>query len=150
MDPRISVAIDRSFGPLFYRFHRWAYLASDGRVMTKAMGLPMVVLGTTGCRTGEARNAALLAFPVNETRYVVVPSNGGRDRAPYWLSNLDAQPKVRLKVGRTTYDGLARRATPEEKAEYFPQMYEKYKGWAHYETLTERQIPIVLVDLLLD
>lgn len=146
MNPKISVAIDRTFGPAFYRFHRWAYVKSGGRVMTKAMGLPMILLTTTGRKSGLQRAAALLSYQVNDHRYAVVASNGGRDNAPAWLHNVNANPKVGLQVKGTKHDATARVATPEEKAALFPEMTKAYKGWAHYETLTDREIPVVIID----
>lgn len=146
MNPKISVAIDRSFGPVFYRFHRWAYAKSGGRMMTKAMGLPMVLLTSTGRKTGLPRTAALLSYQVDDYTYAVVASNGGRDNAPAWLFNIEANPEVTLQVKQDKHAAKARVATPDEKASLFPSMTKAYKGWAHYETLTDRPIPVVLVE----
>ena len=145
MNPKISVAIDRTIGPAFYRFHRWAYIRSGGRLMTKAMGLPMVLLTTTGRKSGLPRTAALLSYPVDERTYAVVASNGGREKAPAWLFNIEANPTVTLQVKRAKHQATARKASAEEKARLFPAMTKAYKGWAHYETLTDREIPVVLV-----
>ena len=113
--------------------------------MKKAMGLSMVLVKNTGDQSGQPRTVPLLSYPVRDNQYAVVASNGGRDKAPAWLLNLLANPTIAVQVGKNKHQASARPATAEEKAALFPAMTKAYKGWAYYETITDRVIPVILL-----
>ena len=76
---------------------------------------------------------------------LVVASNGARDRHPAWYLNVQANPDVELRAGRTQVEARASVATPEEKARLWPKLTDYYKGWAYYQTQTDREIPVVVL-----
>jgi deazaflavin-dependent oxidoreductase (nitroreductase family) len=97
---------------------------------------------TLGRRTGERRTTPLLYVP-DGPRFVVVGSNGGRDRPPAWLLNLSARSQVEVQVGRRMQRAEAHVLTREERAAIWPRLVEHYRGWDYYRGLTEREIEVV-------
>jgi deazaflavin-dependent oxidoreductase (nitroreductase family) len=73
----------------------------------------------------------------------VVASNGGRPQPPAWYLNLEAEPKARVRDGRRRLDVLAETPAAEERDELWRRLYEFYAGWAHYQTLTDRQLSVI-------
>jgi len=127
------------------RVHAFLYERSDGRVGHRLLGVPTLLLRTTGRRSGKPRTNALVYAP-DGGRYLVVPSNGGADSAPGWLHNLRAQPSVKIQQGRE------RRAARAEVIEHehpdFARLWKavndnnagRYDG---YQRRTDRAIPVV-------
>jgi F420H(2)-dependent quinone reductase len=89
------------------RVHERLYVASDGRVGHKMLGVPTLLLRTTGRRSGATRTNGLV-YARDGADYLVVPSNGGADRAPAWLHNLQADPVVEIQIGRERRPAAAR------------------------------------------
>lgn len=102
----------------------------------------MLLLTTTGRKSGEARTTPLLYMPDGDD-YLVVGSNGGRPEPSAWFLNVRATPAVRIQVGRFKTSATAHVLGAEEKAAVWPRLGEHYEGWAYYQTLTEREIPVV-------
>ncbi len=73
-------------------------------------------------------------------------SKGGADDPPIWYQNLVADPRVRIQVRGEVMDGVARTATPEEKAALWPTMTRMWPDYDEYQRKTERQIPLVIID----
>ena len=91
--------------------------------------------------------STLLTAPVHsEDRIVLVASKGGDDRNPLWYENLRANPDVEITIDGTTRAMRARTASPEEKAELWPQITSAYKGYAGYQKRTTREIPVVICE----
>ncbi len=108
--------------------------------------MPVVMLHTTGRRSGK-RRTTVLTTPIREDdRVVLVASYGGDDRHPQWFLNLRANPKVELTVDGRTRPMTARVASAEEKAELWPQVTKAYRGYAQYQTRTDRDIPLVILE----
>jgi deazaflavin-dependent oxidoreductase (nitroreductase family) len=84
------------------------FRATGGQVGGYLAGLSLLLLTTTGARTGHRRTTALTYHPDGPGRYVVVAANGGRDRGPDWLHNLIADPAVTLEVGGEEFAATAR------------------------------------------
>src|ERR687888_974531 len=89
------------------RLHQRLYVGSDGRLGHGMLGVPTLLLRTTGRRSGSTRTNALV-YARDGDDYLVVPSNGGADQAPAWLHNLKANPEVEVQVGRNRRRGRAR------------------------------------------
>jgi deazaflavin-dependent oxidoreductase (nitroreductase family) len=140
--PENAVRFDRTLGPLFYKLHRWMYEASDGRIGASSPQGPMLLLSTVGRRTGQPRTTALLFMRDGED-FVVVGSNGGRPEPPAWYLNLQADPKATVRDGRRKLAVVAETAGPEERGELWRRLHEFYAGWAHYQTLTDRELPVI-------
>jgi len=140
--PKNAVRFDRTLGPLFYKFHRWMYEASDGRVGAKSSQGPMLVLSTVGRRTGQPRSTPLMYMRDGED-FVVVASNGGRPQPPAWYLNLQVEPKATVRDGRRTLGVVAETPGPEEREALWRRLHEFYAGWSHYQTLTDRELPVI-------
>jgi F420H(2)-dependent quinone reductase len=133
------------------RAHQWVYEKSDGRVGQKLGKLPTLLLRTKGARTGRTRTSALVYGLDGDGRYVVVASNGGADRAPGWLHNLRADPHADLQVGRQRLPATAEILTegPDyDRCWKIVNELNRYKDggrYEHYQTLTKRRIPLVVL-----
>jgi deazaflavin-dependent oxidoreductase (nitroreductase family) len=140
--PQNAVRFDRTLGPLFYKLHRWMYEASDGRVGATSSQGPILLLSTVGRHSGQPRTTPLLFMRDGED-FVVVASNGGRQQAPAWYLNLQAEPKATVRDGRRTLGVVAETPDPEARDELWSRLHEFYAGWSYYQTLTDRPLPVI-------
>ena len=126
--------------------HRLILKASGGRWLRTTFGMPTVELRTTGRKSGQ-RRAVMLTTPIHDdNRVVLVASKGGDDRDPDWYRNLVANPEVEITMDGISRQMRARTATPEEKADLWPEVVKAYKGYAGYQQRTARDIPLVLCE----
>jgi deazaflavin-dependent oxidoreductase (nitroreductase family) len=124
----------------------WIYRLSGGRVGAKWMyGAPILLLTTTGRKSGEKRTAPLL-FLEDGQRVVIVGSQGGMSKDPQWVKNIDADPDVEIEIGSRKRAMSARRGTSEEKSRYWPALCEMYPDYADYQARTVRDIPVLILD----
>ncbi len=128
------------------RVHRLVWAVSGHRLLAKPFGMLAVELHTTGRKSGQRRTVILTSPIHDDSKVVVIASKGGDDRHPDWYTNLVAQPDVEITVNGTTLPYRARTATPEERAEMWPIVVQAYKGYAGYQTKTEREIPVVICE----
>ena len=101
-----------AFFQWFGKLHRRVY-ALNGSVGRRFAWVPCLVLGTRGRKSGLPRDS-VLAYADDGDRRVVVASNGGDDRPPAWLLNVQAEPSVHVQVGNEKYDAHARVVTPDD------------------------------------
>lgn len=126
--------------------HRALLSVTRGRKGWTVGSMPTVELHTTGSATGR-RRSTMLTSPVHGSgRWVLVASKGGDDRDPQWYRNLLANPDVELTVRERTVAARARTATPQEKADLWPQIIDVNPGYAGYQRKTDRQIPVVICE----
>ncbi len=126
--------------------HKAALTLTGGRVGKQVMGMPAVLVHTTGRKSGQ-RRSVMLTTPIHEPdRLVLVASKGGDDRHPDWYHNVVAQPEIEITEDGVTRPMLARTATAEEKAALWPQITAAYKGYAGYQKRTDRDIPVVICE----
>jgi deazaflavin-dependent oxidoreductase (nitroreductase family) len=142
VNPKYAVAFDRRFGRWFYPVHRRVYELSGGLIGRRSPMGPMLLLTTTGRRSGEPRTTPLLYMPDGDD-YLVVGSNGGRDRPSAWVLNLEASPKAQVQVGRKKVQVAAEVLRGQAAAQLWPRLNEHYNGWAYYQQLTDRELPVV-------
>lgn len=140
----------------YLRLHRYVYERTDGRVGKHSNRVPALLLTTTGRRTGLLRSHGL-TYCRDRGDLVVLASNGGSDRPPAWLLNLQANPEVTVRVGRQVFRATARVATPEERAQLWPKVNRTNRGMARllhpgvtgrydvYQRHTIREIPVVIL-----
>jgi len=126
------------------RSHRAVYRLTGGRLLGRVAGMPVLLLTTTGRRSGRARTTPLTYFEDGD-ELVVVASNGGEDRPPAWWLNLRAHPDARITIGPRSHSVTARDATDEEHERLWPVIIETYSGYAAYARRTARPIPVVLL-----
>lgn len=129
------------------RFQQSVYKATDGRIGHRMLGVPTLLLTTTGRRSGQARINALV-YAKDGDDYLVVASNGGRDKPPAWLYNLQANASVGVQVGRERQTGSARVLEPTD-----PDYERLWKivndnnrdRYTAYQQQTSRPIPVIAV-----
>lgn len=142
MDPRTKDALFRFWTSI----HRAVFVSSKGRVFGRAGGMRVVMLTTTGRRSGKERSTILTTPLQDGATIVLVASYGGDARHPAWFHNLRANPDVSVTLGGRTLPMRARVASPEEKDVLWPKVTAKYKGYASYQRKTDRDIPLVLLE----
>jgi deazaflavin-dependent oxidoreductase (nitroreductase family) len=126
--------------------HRLALGVSGGRLGWNALGMQVLELTTIGRRSGRPRLTLLTAPMRVGDAYVVVASRGGDDRHPSWLHNLRDEPRVAVAMnGGVPVRMTARIATPEERAQLWPQITANHPNYARYQRRTNRKIPLVLL-----
>src|SRR4051794_22281231 len=126
--------------------HRAMLKVSGGRYPRTVLGMEAVELHTIGRKTGQRRSTMLTAPICEEERVVLVASKGGHEHHPVWYLNLVANPDVEITVDHRTRKMRAHTATEEERAELWPQVVAKYKGYADYQKNTEREIPVIVCE----
>jgi deazaflavin-dependent oxidoreductase (nitroreductase family) len=127
--------------------HRGLLTISFGRLGWRASGMSVLELTTTGRKSGQPRTV-MLTSPVQEgDAIVVVASRGGDDHHPAWYLNLCDHPDVEVAyAGKPKRPMRARVANPQERAALWPRVTAAYKGYANYQTKTDREIPLVLLE----
>lgn len=133
-------------GRMVNLLHRTVLRVSGGRVANKGFGMPVVMLETIGRKTGKRRTTVLTSPVQEDGRVIVVASWGGDDRHPQWYLNLRENPEVELTMEGKTQTMKARTASTEERAELWPKVVAAYKGYGQYQTRTDREIPLVILE----
>ena len=126
------------------KIHRGLYRLSGGKIGGRLGGNAMLLLTTTGRKTGKSRTTPLLYLQDAENM-VVVASNGGNARHPAWWFNIDAHASATVQVGKETKRVRAETANDEERGRLWPLLLEAYAGYQDYEDETERTIPLVIL-----
>jgi F420H(2)-dependent quinone reductase len=143
---RISPKLAHRPGSAFpTRTHAWVLSRSGGRVGRTLFGSPLLVLRTTGRRSGRVRESPVL-FVDKGDGYAVVASNAASQRPPAWWLNLQAQADCEAFVRRRWRPVRAREATEAESAALWPRLDAAYVGFEHYRSLATRQLPVVILD----
>jgi deazaflavin-dependent oxidoreductase (nitroreductase family) len=129
------------------RVHQQIYERSDGRIGHGMIGVPTLLLRTTGRRSGRTRTNALVYARDGED-YLLVASNGGSDLAPGWLHNLRADPSVEIRVGRERRTGVARVVEPSQPG--YDRLWQivnenNRDRYTAYQRQTSRPIPVVAI-----
>ncbi len=127
--------------------HRVILTISGGRLGWSAGNMPVLQLTTVGRKSGQPRSV-MLTSPLQEgATIVVVASRGGDDRHPAWFLNLRDHPEVEVSFkGASKQTMTATVATDEQRARMWPEVTSTYENYAGYQTKTDREIPLVLLD----
>jgi deazaflavin-dependent oxidoreductase (nitroreductase family) len=126
--------------------HRAALQVGGGRLLGRLAGMPVIVLTTTGRRSGKHRSTVLTCPVQADGRMVLVASYGGDDRHPAWFLNLRDDPAVTVTSGGRDRAMRARIAGDAEKAELWARVVEAYGGYARYQRRARRDIPLVILE----
>ena len=120
------------------------YRLSGGRIAGMFKGVLVLLLTTTGRKTGKKRTKPLLYLMDND-QVVVIASHGGAPTHPIWWRNLQHNPHAEVQIKRTIMQVKAREATPEERERLWPKMVALYPDYENYQKRTTRTIPVVLL-----
>jgi len=121
------------------------YRANGGRVTGQFAGAPLLLLTTTGAKSGRPRTAPL-AYTTDGDRLVVIASKGGAPTHPDWYHNLVANPNVTVELGTETFPARASVPDGEERDRLFNQMAAQRPRFADYQRNPPRRIPVVVLE----
>ena len=121
------------------------FRASDGKVGGPFEGAPMLLLHTTGKRSGQERVNPLVYWPEGGAM-VIFASKGGAPTHPDWYRNLMAQPETTVEVGTDTVPVRARSTEGDEYQDLWDRITAVMPGFAEYQTKTNRRIPVVMLE----
>jgi deazaflavin-dependent oxidoreductase (nitroreductase family) len=131
---------------LFGPEHVERYIETDGEEGHDWRdGAPVLLLSTTGRRSGKQRTTPLIYGRSGED-YLVVASKGGAPAPPAWYLNLSANPDVDVQVKADRFRARARTATPEERGAAWRTMTAIWPAYDSYQARTEREIPVVVLE----
>ena len=132
---------------LVLRVHDAIYRATDGRIGHRVLGVPTLMLTTTGRRSGQSRTNSLV-YASDGDAYLLVASKGGSDSPPAWLLNLTAKPQVEIQVGRERRNAVARVVEPSDPdyARLWQLVNANNKDrYTAYQQQTSLPIPVVAI-----
>jgi deazaflavin-dependent oxidoreductase (nitroreductase family) len=126
--------------------HRTIQTVSFGTLGWTAGNMPAIELTTTGRKSGQPRTTMLTTPWAEGDRMAIVASRGGDDHHPAWFLNLRDDPSVtvRTKSGETPM--TARVVEGDERAELWEQITSKHKNYAGYQSKTDREIPVIVLE----
>jgi deazaflavin-dependent oxidoreductase (nitroreductase family) len=125
------------------------FRANDGKVGGNFDGAPLLILHTTGAKSGQERVSPVMYQAIGDGDrgdVAVFASKGGAPTHPDWYHNLVANPSATVEVGTETYEVKARVAEGEERERIWSTQKERYPGFADYEQKTSREIPVVVLE----
>ncbi len=128
----------------FGSLHKYVYERTGGRVGGNLAGLRMLLLTTTGRKSGKQFTTPLACFSDGDD-LVVVASNNGQDHHPAWWLNLEHTPEVDVRYGRAHLRVRAELATGDERARLWPWLLKQNSAYAKYQKRTKREIPVVVL-----
>jgi F420H(2)-dependent quinone reductase len=129
------------------RVHEKLYKATDGRIGHRLLGVPTLLLRTTGRRSGVIRTNGLV-YARDGADYLVVASKGGSDQPPAWLLNLQAKPEIEIQVGRTRQKASSKviESQDPDYARLWKIVNENNGDrYIAYQSETSRPIPVVVI-----
>jgi F420H(2)-dependent quinone reductase len=125
------------------------YESSGGAEGTAMREMPVVILTTKGAKSGKLRKAALMRVE-HAGSYAAVASLGGSPKNPVWYYNVVGHPHVELQDGPVRQDMTAREVSGAEKAVWWERAVQAYPDYADYQTKTDRQIPVFVLEPVSD
>lgn len=121
------------------------FRANGGKVGGQFEGAPLLLLHTTGAKSGKARVNPMMYRAIGDT-YAVFGSKAGAPTSPDWYYNLLANPRVSIEVGTNVVEVVARVASGAERDDIWTSQKADYPGFADYERQTTREIPVVILE----
>jgi F420H(2)-dependent quinone reductase len=139
-------------GSLGTRGLRWAgklnvplYRLSGGRIGGKVGRAPVLLLTTTGRKSGQQRTAPVV-YLADGADVVVINTNAGNAKVPAWSLNLRANPEAEVELGRKRYKVRARIAEGAERADLWRRHNEQYAGFDEYQRKLDREASVVVLE----
>lgn len=121
------------------------FRANEGRIGGQFAGAPLLLLHSTGARSGLERVSPMMYRAVDDA-YAVFASKGGAPTNPAWFHNLLTTPEASVEVGTETFLVRARVAGSEERRRIWEAQKADYPGFESYEQKTSREIPVVILE----
>lgn len=120
------------------------FRANEGKVGGQFANTPLLLLHTTGAKSGQPR-VNPVAYLNDGERYVVIASKGGAPTNPDWYYNIVANPQVEVEVGTEQLSARATVAEEPERTQLYEKMAAKNPGFAEYQRKTTRVIPVIIL-----
>src|SRR6185312_10528979 len=117
------------------------FRANEGRVGGQFEGNDLLLLTTTGAKSGQPRLAPLAYFMI-DGKLIIVGSKGGYENSPDWVHNLRANPRAHVEVGTASYDVVARELPIVERDAVYPKIVALQPAFGDYQAKTSRVIPL--------
>ena len=121
------------------------FRANGGKLGGNFEGAPMLLLHSTGAKSGKERVNPMMYQAVGDD-YAVFASKAGAPTNPDWFHNLVAHPDATVEIGTETKSVRARVAAGDERTRIWETQKERYPGFAEYERNTDREIPVVVLE----
>jgi deazaflavin-dependent oxidoreductase (nitroreductase family) len=121
------------------------FRANGGKVGGQFEGAPLLLLHTTGAKSGRERVNPVM-YQALDHGYAVFASKGGAPTNPDWFANLLANPRVRAEIGTQIIELTAKVADGQTRDRIWTAQKTAYPGFADYERKTSRQIPVVILE----
>lgn len=121
------------------------FRANGGKVGGNFEGAPLLLLHTTGAKSGQVRVNPMM-YRTDGDRLVVFASKAGAPTNPDWYHNLLANPRAKAELGTEIVDVEARVATGEERERLWSVQKQEWPGFADYERKTDREIPVIILE----
>jgi deazaflavin-dependent oxidoreductase (nitroreductase family) len=120
------------------------FRANGGKVGGQFEGAPLLLLTTTGRRSGQPRTSPIMYLDDGAGRWLVFASKAGADADPAWFLNLQADPEVTVEIGDRS-DVVARATVLDgpERDRWYAEQVRRYPGFGEYQAKTDRVIPVV-------
>ena len=122
--------------------HTLAYRLTRGRVGRRLVNNDMLLVTTTGRRSGRKHTIPLLYLRDGDA-VIVIASWGGRDYPPDWYLNMVADPEVSVQMNGAGWDAVAQELDEPERSTWWRHAVSAYDGYAEYQSRTKRVIPIL-------
>jgi deazaflavin-dependent oxidoreductase (nitroreductase family) len=129
---------------LFMAIYIFLYRHTGGKFGSRVQGLRVLLLTTTGRKTGKLRTTPL-GYLTYDGGYVVTGSNAGFDTHPAWFHNLKSNASATVEIGDRRFDVSAEIAGSDERGRLWAQLIELAPGYAAYAQRTRREIPMVIL-----
>src|SRR6266446_1714307 len=126
------------------RIHTLLYRSSNGVIGGRIANSPVLLLTTTGRRSGRQRTVPLL-YLMDGANVVLVASNGGAVRDPTWWLNLQTTSDAWIQIEGIRRRVKVERASAVEKQRLWPRLTAMYPGYKRYQEITDRDIPVVIL-----
>jgi F420H(2)-dependent quinone reductase len=131
-------------GMFIFKIMVFLYNVSGGRIGGKMGKVPVLLLTTTGRKTGKQRTLPLV-FIMDGPAYVITASAGGADKNPGWFINIRSNPRATIQVKDKHIKVTAEIAGPEKKSELWARLVDVAPNFAGYQKRTSREIPMVIL-----
>jgi len=136
MNPRVM--------KLFSRTHAFWYRVTGGAFGSKMGKSPMLLLTTTGRKSGR-KYTTPLQYIRDGDNFLVIASNAGHKVHPQWWLNIAANPEVSIQVRKNRMKATAAAAESEDRDRLWQKALDQYAGFADYQKTADREIPVVVV-----
>lgn len=142
---RISMALGDTGLRWVGKLNKPLYRLSGGRVGGSVGKAPVLLLTTTGRKSGKQRTAPV-AYLQDGENMVLINTNAGNERVPAWSLNLKANPDAEVEVRRKRLAVRARIAEGEERTNLWDKHMAQYSGWDEYKAKLSREISVIVLE----